>query len=354
MDGPIKVDDVFKDLRSVMGELDPSEDPLHIGTSIREKARQRVQQGIDSGVLSSWDDVHELIQEQDDEDLPLEEGQEAFDVLVGGDDDDDDGDDDPDSDDDKGGLPAKHEGGSGLLDHSKATSQDDGHIPDPNGDDHLFGDESQAPPSPLSDLLDDICDLARIEAEGDALVAPDVLATDGSQPNASSFSCCSLAPPGKSQAACPIQLARELLHREALKNRDDSFARILRTQMAGERRKRKAADVPEAVVLRDCLEEGKKLAIRRQADAREDERSARMDLETKKRVTAEAEAAAHTSKRLAIEAVMLNRKLCEADSLKNRRRQIYARWLNGDFAAEVARRLLGMSTPARSQMSNII
>lgn len=248
MDGPIEVDDVFKDLRPVLAQLDPSADLLHIGISMREKARQRVQQGIHSGVLTSWADVHDLIQEQDDEDLPLEEGQEAFDILVGDDDDEDE--DDSDGDDDEGDSGSGAARGSKPPNHEPPT-HDDAHIPDPDGEIHLFSDDPPAPHEPQEDLLGDICDLAGVEASGQALVSLAVLATEGSQPNASSSSSSSLAPPGSSDAASSIQMAREVLHREALRNRDDHFARTLRKQMAGENRKRKAADVPEAAVLRD-------------------------------------------------------------------------------------------------------
>lgn len=335
MDEPILVDDVYKDLRRVFAEIDPSTDPLHIGDSIREKARQRVQEGIDAGVLVSWANVHDLIQDQDEEDMPLEEGQEAWDVVVH----DGDGDDDQDSDEDgdDGGLSAKALPASGS-----GASRDSGglaHAEDTPHDRNEIDDCHPEPPLP---------------AEEASLPSSFVLAIEGSQPNASSSSSSSLASPGTGHDADPILMARKLLYAEALKNRDDSFARTLRKQMAQDGKKRKAKDTPEAVVLRDVLEASKEEEIRRRADAREDERAAQLEMESKRRLTAEAKAAEHNSRRLAIEAVMRDRQQCAADRLRDRSENIYRCWLSGHFAAIVARRLLEMSVAARSQLGEIM
>ena len=284
LDGPILVDDVYKDLRRVFADIDPSEHPLHIGNSIREKARRRVQQGIDSGALGSWRDVHELIQEQDEEDLPLEEGQEAFDFLVGGDDDDQG--DDSDGDDDEGGLSAKASGsaarlGSASLVHSEETCHTAADIADPIGD---CPGHCHDPAKPIADaayLLSEIADDLPVVIAGGAVISAAGVALDGSQPNASSSSSSSQAAPAICQPASSFQLARELLHREALRSRDDSFARTLRKHMAEDTKKRKAADGPEAVVLRDVLEASKQQEIRRRADAALDQQAAQIDLEKK-------------------------------------------------------------------------
>ena len=64
--------------------------------------------------------------------------------------------------------------------------------------------------------------------------------------------------------------------------------------------------------------------------------------------------ASHNAKRLAIEAVMRDRQQLDADRLQIRRQDIYCRWLQRDFAADVARRLLDMSIPARTELNNVM
>ena len=86
MDGPIKIEDVFSDLHAVFRDMDPCDDPLHVGVSLREKARERVDQGIAAGQLKTWGDAHDLIEDQDNEDRPLEEGQEGIDIAFASDD----------------------------------------------------------------------------------------------------------------------------------------------------------------------------------------------------------------------------------------------------------------------------
>ena len=132
--------------------------------------------------------------------------------------------------------------------------------------------------------LGDISDDLPLDIAGDSLMSAAGFAPGGPQPNVSSSSSSSQAAPATCQPASSFQLARELLHREALRSRDDSFARTLRKHMAEDTKKRKAADGPEAVVLRDVLEASKQQEIRRRADAALDQQAAQLGLEKKEAI----------------------------------------------------------------------
>ena len=363
MDGPIPSDDVYKDLRRVFADIDPSTDPLHIGTAIRERARQRVQEGIERGVLVSWADVHELIQEQDDEDLPLEEGQEAWDVVVDDDDGDDaDDDDDSDGNGDDGRLSAKAAAASGEVPCVRAGESVHGHGTVHEGAvmadaDRELPASAQGPTEPLPDelhLFGDFEDEQLLPAEEGTMSSGALLSTDAAQPPASSSSSFSAPSSGKAADASCIRSAREILYHEALRTRNDLLARTLRKEMAQESKKRKAADTPEGLLLREAWRTSKEQEERRRADLREEERAAQLDLESKRRQTAEAKAAEHLAKRLAIETAIRDRQRCSADRLRIRSELIYSRWMQGHFAASVANRLLGMGAPARSHLSDVM
>lgn len=78
-DGPVRREDVYNDLRSVMENIDPPEVPGGVGVALRENAKKFVRQGYEQGKWRTWSDVHLFIEEHSTVDhSPDQEGVEAF------------------------------------------------------------------------------------------------------------------------------------------------------------------------------------------------------------------------------------------------------------------------------------
>ena len=75
--GPILMNDVCRDLREVYRDQDPHDDPNHIGTKIREEARQLVEREWNEGHVSSWGD-YRLVVEDHRAHRAQDEGEEAM------------------------------------------------------------------------------------------------------------------------------------------------------------------------------------------------------------------------------------------------------------------------------------
>ena len=73
MNGPIKRDDVYKDLRQVFDEIDPPVGLQEVGTTIRDEARAFVLAGWPRR-WSRWEHCKRLIIDHDQEDDPIPEG----------------------------------------------------------------------------------------------------------------------------------------------------------------------------------------------------------------------------------------------------------------------------------------
>ena len=151
-----------------------------------------------------------------------------------------------------------------------------------------------------------------------------------------------------------VRDGRLLLREAAVHKGDDRIAAFLRKQMVAEQREKKAEATKEGSILRSALDKAKAMETARQAEEREAEREAKTDLQSKKRLAAEAEAAAQNAKRLAIEATMANRRELETQRQVAEKHKVHLRWLVGSYAAEVARRLKRMTPLARSQLARII
>jgi hypothetical protein len=137
--GPIRRDQVYKDLRSVWDEIDPPIGMQEMGQKLRDDAQAFVAQGFPHK-WSTWEHAKRLIIEHDDGEDAIPEGLEAFGYAVGGDDDDDDGgDDDAGFDDDDDDVADAVVGGDGPAgggaDGDDADSDGDYDAADDDDDD---------------------------------------------------------------------------------------------------------------------------------------------------------------------------------------------------------------------------
>ena len=127
LQGPIRHDQVFKDLLRVWEIIDPSTSPTQVGTKMRDDAIEFVNKGYADGKWKVWADCHKLIDEQDGVGDATPEGMEAFSFETDGKDSDDD---DGDGEGDDGGGP----------DETFGDGPDEPHGPD-IGDDYDEGDD---------------------------------------------------------------------------------------------------------------------------------------------------------------------------------------------------------------------
>jgi len=253
MQGPIKREQVFKDLRLILDEVDPAQGLEEIGVRLREDAKAFVEAGWPNK-WSSWHHVNRLIEEHDDEDEPVPEGLEAFgyNVEVGGDsDDDDDGDGSDDDDDDNadddgddggdspgGGGGGDAEGRPGGSGGGDAEGRPDGG-PDGDGD----GAHGQGG-----------------HGHGDGDDGGDVDGVDG--PGG-----------GPGDADLDVACAREVMIADAKRRRDDVLLRRLLSQRDSAKKDMVDAATEVAQVLR-------KRALEQQAEQKEKLKLARIQ-ETK-------------------------------------------------------------------------
>ena len=210
LEGPIRRDQIYKDLRPVLDEIDPAIGLEEVGVQLREEAKRFVAAGWQSK-WSSWHHVYRLIEEHDNEDDPLPEGLEAFgyDWNVGGDDsstDDDDDADDADNDDDD-----DRPGGGGHGDGGGAAGAG------PGGDGDGAGDGNGG------------------DGAGDG---------DGGGPGDQAASA------GGGEADLEVVRAREVLIRDAKSRKDDVLLRRLLAQRDTTRKSAVDAATEAAQVLR--------------------------------------------------------------------------------------------------------
>ena len=110
LDGPIYMRDLCRDLRDVVKDMCPHEDPEQVGTQIRKEAYDLVER-MWGRQCNQWSDYHHVVEDHDDH-KAQDEGEEAMPYEVegdsGGEDDDADGNDEDggNNDDDDG-----HDGG---------------------------------------------------------------------------------------------------------------------------------------------------------------------------------------------------------------------------------------------------
>ena len=121
MTGPIERSDIAKELAKVWDELDPGELPGSMGTKIRDDAIAFVNEGWQKQ-WDCWLHAYRLIEEQDEEDAPVEEGLEGMEYAIS-----DDEDDDNDDDDGHGGARARRRPPVHDVDGSPPDRASEGH-----------------------------------------------------------------------------------------------------------------------------------------------------------------------------------------------------------------------------------
>ena len=79
MTGPVKSEEVYKDLLKVLEAIDPSSTATEVSLkTIREESIQFLREGQEMGRWTKWEHYDRFLDEHDSEDEPAEEGMEAF------------------------------------------------------------------------------------------------------------------------------------------------------------------------------------------------------------------------------------------------------------------------------------
>jgi len=265
LEGPIRRDQITRDLRTVLDEVDPPIGLQEMGTMLRDEAQRFVEAGYPER-WSSWVHAKRLIAEHDCEDDPIPEGMDAFGYEVDRHADDDDTEDyrEDDEGDESGG---DHPGGGGAGEALRDRPRD----PE---EDECFGPSSEDEP-PADELPAD--------------VSHDIVAVAGHEEVGTVVGVGQDAGPGTSgPAGTSVADAREILIKEARIARDETTLRRLLQQRDKNRKDLKDASTPVALALHDTAAEKQKHWMEKRREAKDAAKKARLDVEVAAQRKAEA------------------------------------------------------------------
>ena len=257
LEGPISRDQIARDLRTVLDEVDPPIGLQEIGTTLRDDAQTFVDAGYPER-WSSWTHVKRLIVEHDCEDDPVPEGMDAFGYEVDRNEDDATTEDyhAADEDDDSDG---DHPGGGGAGKAGRSDREDE-ELGEPISEDE-----------PAADVPHDIVAAGAREDAGAG-----VGVGQGAGPGVSG--------PGR----VSLEDARERLIIEARETRDDVSLRRLLKQRGKSLKDREDAKTPVALALSVAAAETQQQWIEKRRQAKDAARQGRVDLEVAAQRKAEA------------------------------------------------------------------
>ena len=334
--GPVKPEEVFHDLLTVMEELNPSHSPTEVNMTFRDEAVAFVKEGWDAGKWRQWSDCHKLIEEQDGLDEKVEEGLEAFGEAADKDEDEadvtDEESEDEDEEDDGAGDDSDDEGGgggSGGLSAKKMHGDGDlGH--DGDGDDEASGDAAApggAAATPSGGAGDGPSGKTATPGPGSSGAAD---ASGGSAEPSSSAA-------GSAQSM-DLASARKVLYDEAVRTKQDTMIRHLRKQMREETQNEKDVATETGKFLRKRLQEQQDAAAKRQRAARAEERLAAKDIEETKLLRARAEQKTAENRLASLRQTVLNKREAELRKREAEFARAFQRWLQTQYPAILARR----------------
>ena len=309
MTGPVKPEEVFRDLLDVLNAIDPDSTPTEVSLkTVREDAIAFVRKGQEEGRWTNWNDVHAMIEPHDDEDDGLAEGLEAFAEVP--DYDDEHREEEPDADEDdkeaEPGAPDKDDDGDSEDDASQSTSGDD-EADDDDAPDHGH-DGAGAQPSTLAHSLVDT----------------------GAQPSNE------------------VLEAYQLLYNKAAVEKDDASLRFYRNKMVAAVRHQKLSSDPGSVVLRKRAQE---LFEENEREAKRYKEEQRLDaLKKKDNKTAEdyADAAKVEARTKHLQQTIVNKQFVEEQRQAKIRVKRHRNWLQTRYPAELADRCIQMYTKSMS------
>ena len=310
--GPVKPEDVFRDLLRCLHELEPSSTPTEVGMTLRDEAVAFVQEGEAAGKWKTWEDCHLLIEEQDGPGDALAEGLEAFGSEADTDSDseeelDDDDPDDDDDDDDDGGA-----------------NGDDDPGPDVDGSGGPGGVSKEAPAG---------ASLAASAEDGTGVAAGSSVAPHPSAAGA----------PSHSAAACDdmsVVTARRILFAEAMRTQDNAMINRLRKRIRDDNVAKKDAATEVGQVLLDQANAVREDQAKRRKEAVKEDRRAAKDLENIKLRTAAEQRVKDQIRLETLKQIQKNR-----DDLWARRREEHIarssqKWLQTEYPCKYARVLI--------------
>ena len=238
--GPIRRNQVYKDLRTVLDEIDPPIGLQEVGQKLRDDAEAFVAKGFPHK-WSTWEHAKNLISEHDDGEDPLPEGLEGYGYDVDQDHDEDDGPsdyDEHDDDDDDGGGPG---GGGGAGDAAPSGDAVDG-----------LGASDAAP---AGDVVDGASETAPAGDDSDP-AAPEV---------------------GPDAVDMSVARAREILIDDARRRRDDVTFRRLAAQRDKNNKDQKDGATTVAKALQKRALEQREAEFEQRKRAREADKRASLD-----------------------------------------------------------------------------
>ena len=300
LEGPIRRDAIYKDLRTVLDAIDPPVGTQEMGQQLRDEAVAFVQEGFPNK-WSTWEHAKRLIVEQDEMDDPIPEGLEAYGYEIdgaagGGDDTEDSDDSDSDATDDGADDDDSNPGGGpggGMAE--MATT--------PPGSDH-GGDGHE-----------------RDAAEGN--------------------------PP--ECHPCTVVEAREVLINEARRTNDDVILRRLLRLRDGDAKEEKdgATAVAKALQKRALAKQAEDAAKRE--EARKEERRARADVHIAEQRKAEALARREEDRLNLFRENMRKRKedMAQREAVANFRAQ--QNWLQTEYPRDLAEKLMRWAQSKRKE-----
>ena len=251
--GPIRRDQVARDLRGVFDDIDAPIGTQEVGEKIRDDAKAFVDKGF--GVKwRYWSDAPNLLEEHDDEDDPIPEGLEAFGYAVG------------DSEEDESSPSEGHPGGD---------SSDDG---EPSGRGGGGGSGGEIVPAHADDdVSGDVAsgggEAATASANGESGRDPGLSCPAASDASAD------FGVAAASSSDFSLERAREIMIADARKSGNEVLLRHLFAQRAGATRDQAERSTAAAKILQKrALEQQLEEAVARKR-AKQEEELARRDVE---------------------------------------------------------------------------
>ena len=324
--GPVKHDEVFKDLRSVLEKIAEGEgrqwDPGFVDMGIRDAAVQFVDEGWAARRWTGWNQeaIDALVEDHTGVAEALEEGQEAFEVEPV--DESEGPETDDDEDEDFGGSGLFGPDGGGGRGGSRAAQ---------GGGDAGAGDGDGAGVGGA--------DAASLPGEDQPSQAP---------PSAAGGDC-----PPVAAAAVPgpmdVATARRIMYDEAMRRQDDALARRLRKQMLEESRDEKLASSATGLVLRERAEQIRAEDWERRRIQKEKEKEEAKETEERATAKALAQKAAADAKLKALKKARQDRQRLALVKRANIYQTAHQRWLQLEYPVDLAERCVGHRASLRGE-----
>ena len=309
--GPVAPEDVFADLLKVLEQIDPSPTPLAVGTALRDEAVAFVKAEYDAGRLTSWDDCHKLIEDQDGVGEAVVEGMEAYSYEAEDSQGEGDGDTDGEDDDDLPPVPPPGGSPGGPPDADDGLADDNEH-----GDSDIGGDDGDDGPG---------------GGAGGVVIIDGAEAADSSKADGES------AEAAESKRALQVAAARQIIYEEAVRTKNDLMMKHMRAAMRGETKKQRDCGTNVSMLLRTRAKEFSDAEAKLRRESIEEERLSAKDVEETKKITAQAKQAEYEARLACLQQIIVNRRDNQAKKHGEVVEKAFQKWLQTEYPAILGR-----------------